>query len=204
MKAAYLSTTTRPDRGAEPDLPRAADADRDGARLRVAADQLVARRGRACVRRSSSCSRSRSSSLYPYFEAPGFAILTIPNRHWRWDNETCSCCCSGCSRVSLLAARVAPARRPSPRPRSCSSLAWMLTARDRGDRRLRQLRQRASAGSLPQQLDWVDRETGGQPVTFLGQAISDPNGLLADGVLEPLDPPRLQPRLTAPGPGPDR
>ena len=30
---------------------------------------------------------------------------------------------------------------------------------------------------LPKPLDWVDRETGGQPVVYLGQKIADPNGV---------------------------
>ena len=76
VKAAYLSTVfSTLDRGAEPDLPLAADAGRDGARLRVEAGSTGGSSRRDGVRRSSSCSSKPFQLGYPYFEAPGFAIL---------------------------------------------------------------------------------------------------------------------------------
>jgi hypothetical protein len=112
---------------------------------------------------------------YPYFEAPGFGILAMANRHLAWD--------SGDLRLALvvaLAASVAAiwARRLLPVAAVATTLvlAWMLTAEIT-----------TTAGSvnqanaflahLPKQLDWVDRASGGKPVTYLGQQIRDPNGL---------------------------
>jgi len=112
---------------------------------------------------------------YPYFEAPGFGILAMANRHFAWN--------SGDLRLALvvaLAASVAAlwARRLLPVAAVATTLvlAWMLTAEIT-----------TTAGSvnqanaflahLPRQLDWVDRASGGKPVTYLGQQIRDPNGL---------------------------
>ena len=75
------------------------------------------------------------------------------------------------SRSCLLAAR---RRRGGGGRRPRARLDAHL--RDRHDRRHRQLRQpvpHRPAGSL----NWVDRHVHGQPVTYLGQEIKDPNGL---------------------------
>ncbi len=54
--------------------------------------------------------------------------------------------------------------------------AWMLTAQIAATVGFDHFADGLRSG-LPAQLDWVDRQTGGEPVTFLGQAIVDPNGI---------------------------
>ena len=189
------------DRGAQPDLPLAADADRDGARLPLAPDQLVARRRR--LRRSSptSCSRSRSSCSTRTSRRPASRSSRSPTATGAGTTRTCSCCCSGCSpcRCSLLVWR----RRPrSPRRAAVLMPAWLLTAQIAATVGFDNFANGLRSG-LPQQLDWVDRETG-RAAGHLPRAGDHRRERAAvDGVLEPLDPPRLQPRLRPrPAPGP--
>jgi hypothetical protein len=113
--------------------------------------------------------------LYPYFEAPGFSILTIPNRHWGWDTEDL--------RLAVLVALVVSvailAFRHVPGMPAVAALlvgTWMLTAQIAATAGFDNFANRLLK-NMPAQLDWVDQETGRQPVTYLGQKIADPNGL---------------------------
>jgi hypothetical protein len=112
---------------------------------------------------------------YPYFEAPGLGILTMANRHFRWDDHTLHLALVVALGVSIvvLAARN---RRGVAALATVLVLAWMVTAEVT-----------TTAGSVHQAntfvshlhkpLDWVDRATRGSGVTYLGQQIKDPNGL---------------------------
>ena len=144
--------------------------------LRVAADRLAAsspRRRRSC---SSSSARSRSSSRYPYFEAPGFAILDDPE-------------------PALALGRRRPAARARRRARAvgCSLLAFrrrrgvaaaavVLVRRVDADRR--RSRRRSASTHFANQFRRTcrRRSTGstatraGSRSTYLGQEIKDPNG----------------------------
>jgi hypothetical protein len=114
--------------------------------------------------------------LFPYFEAPGFAILTIPTRHWSWTVETLRLILMGVLALSVVAL-VVRLRAGVGAAVVVFLAAWMLSSEIQTtigfDDFANQIRR-----SLPTHLDWVDRETHGAPVTYLGQEIQDPNGLL--------------------------
>ena len=103
--------------------------------LPVEEDRLAARR--RGVRRSSLflvLEQAVPAAATRTSRRPGFAILTIPNRHWRWDVHDLQLLLLGRARaVGSLAARVPPAHGRRRRRRSCSRCAWMLTSRDRDD-----------------------------------------------------------------------
>jgi hypothetical protein len=117
--------------------------------------------------------------LYPYFEAPGFGILTIANRHWRWD--------VGDLRLALRVARVVAIallllRRRHPAMLALTALlvmTWMLTSEITTTVGFTNFANKIRS-SLPAHLDWVDRATGGRHVTYLGQVgpNKDPNNIL--------------------------
>jgi hypothetical protein len=111
--------------------------------------------------------------LFPYFEAPGFAILTIPNRHWGWDVADLRLALVVVLVLSLamLAAR---RFRPVVAAAAVLSCAWMLTSEIATTVGFTHFAD-DFRGGLPAQLDWVDRATNRQPVTYLGQAVKDPN-----------------------------
>jgi hypothetical protein len=113
--------------------------------------------------------------LFPYFEAPGFAILAVFTRHFAWTIEDLRIALVLTLGVGLLALRL----RRIPQVGVVAALlvgAWMLTSEIAttvgSDHYSTQFR-----NNLPAQLDWIDRRVHGAPVTYLGQAIKDPNGL---------------------------
>jgi hypothetical protein len=112
---------------------------------------------------------------YPYFEAPGFAILTIPTRDWRWTIEDLRLVLLAVLGVSL--ALLALRRRAVAAAAVPLCAAWMLTSEIQATIGLNDLSSRFRS-HLPAQLDWIDRDVHGSPVTYLGQEIQDPNGLL--------------------------
>ncbi|HZO97720.1 MAG TPA: glycosyltransferase family 39 protein [Gaiellaceae bacterium] len=113
--------------------------------------------------------------LYPYFEAPGFGILNAANRHFYWDVTDLRLALVATLAVSLAVLRFRAVRGVAAAA-AVAGAAWMMTSEIS-----------ATAGStdfanrfrehLPAQLDWIDRTARGRPVTYLGQAIVDPNGL---------------------------
>jgi len=112
---------------------------------------------------------------YPYFEAPGFGILAMANRHFAWNSADLRIALVVALAASLAALRF---RRVLPVAAVATTLvlAWMVTAEvttTAGSVR----QANAFVAHLPKQLDWVDRASGGKPVTYLGQQIRDPNGL---------------------------
>jgi len=114
--------------------------------------------------------------LYPYFEAPGFAILTIPTRQWSWTIEALRVVLV----VGLVLSLLALVFRRVPAVAAAAVLlcaAWMLTSEIASTVGFDHLANRLR-DNLPAQLDWVDSATGRAPTTYLGQAIKDPNGLL--------------------------
>jgi hypothetical protein len=137
---------------------------------------------------------------FPYLEAPGFAILTIFNRHFRWDVGDLHLVIVGALAVSL-ALLVLRRRTAAVALAVLLGSAWMLTAEVGATVAIDNLANRFRE-HLPTPLDWVDRDTGGQSVTYLGQEIVDPNGLWLTEFwnrsirhVDSLD-------GTAPGPGP--
>lgn len=111
----------------------------------------------------------------PYFEAPGLAILTLVNRNFIWtvqDVHLMLLVACAVSLVLLLLRR----RRGVALAAVVLAGAWMLTGEiyatisdnDEANK---------FAATLPPPRSWVDQATGGRAVTFLGQAIIDPNEL---------------------------
>lgn len=112
---------------------------------------------------------------YPYFEAPGFGILTMANRNFAWNAETIKWALVVALAVAAALVVVRRVRFVAPAV-AVGVLAWMLTAQITSvagaDAAARDFKR-----NLPQPLDWVDRATGGAHVTYLGQAIKDANGI---------------------------
>jgi hypothetical protein len=137
---------------------------------------------------------------FPYFEAPGFAILTIGNRSFGWDAGDLQLALLVALAVSLLV--IALRRQPLvPIVAAAVVLVWLQTGQIQNSRGINDLAGRFRA-NLPAELDWIDRATGRAPVTYLGQAIQDPNGIWLTEFwnrslqhVQSLDD-------TAPGPGP--
>jgi len=112
---------------------------------------------------------------FPYFEAPGYAILAVFTRHFAWTTEGLRLGLLLTLAVGLLALVL----RKLPAVGAATALllcAWMLTSEiattvgtDDYAMRFR--------NNLPAQLDWIDKRVHGAPVTYLGQEIKDPNGL---------------------------
>ena len=114
--------------------------------------------------------------LFPYFEAPGYGILAVFTRHFAWTIEDLRLGLLLTLAVGLLALSL----RRVPAVGAATALlvcAWMLTSEiaatvgsDDFATRFR--------NNLPAQLDWIDKRVNGAPVTYLGQAIKDANGLM--------------------------
>jgi len=113
--------------------------------------------------------------LFPYFEAPGFAILAVFTRHFQWTIADLRLALLLALAVGLAALRW----RRLPGVTVAATMlvaAWMLTSQIAStvgsDHQADLFRQ-----NLPTPLNWIDRDVHGQPVTYLGQEIKDPNGL---------------------------
>jgi hypothetical protein len=117
-----------------------------------------------------------------YSDAPGLAILSRANRDYAWTPEHAEAVLlwmlTGAAVVLL---GVALLRRPGVTTAIAGLaavlvLGWTMTG---------QLAAASASNSfsrdflrnLPQPADWVDRATGGEPTLYLGQKISDENGL---------------------------
>jgi len=113
--------------------------------------------------------------LFPYFEAPGFAILDVFTRHFSWTVEGLRLALVLTLVVGLAAMRW---RRVAGVATATALLlaAWMLTSQIAttvgSDHYADQFR-----SNLPTPLNWIDERVHGAPVTYLGQEIKDPNGL---------------------------
>jgi hypothetical protein len=113
---------------------------------------------------------------YPYFEAPGYGIVTMANRSFSWDQPTIRFALA-IAFVCAAAVAALPFLRRGHRTRraviavaALAVAAWSLTGvitSARGS----QAGADAFVAHLPQPLDWVDRLTNGQSVTYLGQAL---------------------------------
>ncbi len=112
---------------------------------------------------------------FPYFEAPGFAILAVFTRHFQWTVEDLRLALVLTLAVGLLALRLRTIRAVGV-VAATLVCAWMLTSEIAttvgSDDYATQFR-----NNLPAQLDWIDQRVHGARVTYLGQEIKDPNGL---------------------------
>ncbi len=118
------------------------------------------------------------SSLFevgaPYFEAPGLAILTLVNRDpLRWDVNDFHRLLVAAALVSLalLALR---SRRGVPVVAAVLVGAWLLTGQIYATKANTDYASTV-AKRISSPRSWVDDYTHGQPTTFLGQGILDPN-----------------------------
>jgi hypothetical protein len=114
--------------------------------------------------------------LFPYFEAPGFGILDVFTRHFGWTVEDLRVALVGSLGVGLLVLRFRRVRWVTAAA-TLVLAAWMLTSEIAVTSGTVDYANRFRS-NLPAQLDWIDQRVGGQPVTYLGQAIIDPNGLM--------------------------
>jgi len=112
-----------------------------------------------------------------YWDAPGLSILQGANRELAWTPETAQWVLIGLLALALavaLAVRALPryAAVPLLAVLSLAVLAWTVTgeiAAAAGTGRHAE----APYKNLPKPLDWVDRASGGKPVIYLGQGLSD-------------------------------
>lgn len=120
---------------------------------------------------------------YPYFEAPGFAILAEANRDLELPQRTLERLLPVVVAVAvalLLLPRALERRRRALVATliavSLLVLAWNVTgqsAATNGARTSADLFLR----SFPDPTDWLDRATGGEPSFYLGQNVADTNGV---------------------------
>jgi hypothetical protein len=137
---------------------------------------------------------------YPYFEAPGFSILAVMTRHFSFTISTLHWILTGAAAlgVTLLAYRRHATAKALA---TVFLLAWLLTGEigaTAGDDSFAKY----FRSYMPPMRNKIDLITHGQEVTFLGQSLKDPNGiLLAEFWNRSL---RHMASLdnTAPGPGP--
>jgi hypothetical protein len=112
----------------------------------------------------------------PYFDAPGLAILTLANRYFYWDINDFHFVVIGAAVVTVVLFALRR-RRWAAAVTAVLVCAWLLTgeiyATDTNTHY-----SKVFASRLPAPRDWVDAATGGQKVTFLGQALNlDPTSL---------------------------
>ncbi len=137
---------------------------------------------------------------YPYIEAPGFALPTVLSiyEHWSLREERLALLGLLALSIVVLAAR----RRRGVTPLAAAALlAFTLAGEISMTAGINKLANQFRT-NLPAQLNWLDEQTHGQPVTYLAQTVLDPNGLLLTEFwnrslqhVDSLD-------STAPGPGP--
>jgi hypothetical protein len=120
---------------------------------------------------------------YPYFEAPGFAILAWANRELALSQSTLELLL-----WPLLGLAIALLLLPSflrGRPGLVRGsligvavlvLAWNVAGQSAASAGARQNADGFLAG-FPEPVDWLDRATGGEPAFFLGQGVANPNGV---------------------------
>jgi hypothetical protein len=114
--------------------------------------------------------------LYPYFEAPGFAILDVFTEHFQWTRQDLRLLLLLTLALGVVALWFRHVKGVAA-ALVVVGAAWMLTSEIgtnvANNRAANQFRT-----NLPAHLDWIDRRVQGAPVTYLGQGILDPNGIL--------------------------
>jgi hypothetical protein len=121
-----------------------------------------------------------SLTQYPNYEAHGLAIIAFANRIFRWPAETIEHALIAVTIVSTLLLLLAPRLRSARAGAAVAvvlagfTLAWTTTSEvyaAHGER----LFSDSFYASLPKPANWLDRETQGRSVVFLGQSVRDPN-----------------------------
>jgi hypothetical protein len=120
---------------------------------------------------------------YPYYEAHGLAAAAFANRILVWPAETIQTALAVTTALvaaALVAFLVLRRRRLASAVLVsvivAATLTWTLGTQvyaANGEARL----SKRLYENLPQPVDWLDRVTGGRPAVYLGQQITDPNGV---------------------------
>ena len=138
--------------------------------------------------------------LGPYYEAPGFSILTLFNTHWNWDLSHIHW---GLFTVWVIGLALLAGRqfRGLKTVTVVLLLGWLLAGEIQATAENVHFSDEFRA-ALPRHLNWVDQRTHGQGVTYLYANAADNNGLWLTEFwnrdlkhVDSLD-------GTAPGPGP--
>ncbi len=139
--------------------------------------------------------------LGPYYEAPGFSILTLFNTHWNWDLSHLHWGLFTAWVIGLALVAAAPRFRGVKPVTVALLLAWLLAGEMQATAGNVHFADQLRAAS-PRHLNWVDQRTHGQGVTYLFANATDNNGLWLTEFwnrdlkhVDSLD-------GTAPGPGP--
>jgi hypothetical protein len=114
--------------------------------------------------------------LGPYYEAPGYSILTLFNTHWNWDLSHLHWGLFTVWVIGLALLVAAPRFRGMKTVTVMLLLTWLLTGEMQATYGNVHLADEFRAAS-PRHLNWVDQRTHGQGVTYLYANASDNNGL---------------------------
>ena len=111
---------------------------------------------------------------WPYYEAPGSAIAGILHHYEGWNGRDLRL---GLLAVTALSVVLLALRRRTAVVAIAVALgfAWLLSGEIAMTVGIDQTASRFQSG-LPTPPDWIDQATRGQPVTYLEQGFTDPNG----------------------------
>jgi hypothetical protein len=111
---------------------------------------------------------------WPYYDAPGSAIPAVLSFYRHWTTHSLRLGLLGVLALSVLAIAFRR-RRGIAAATVVLGFAWLLAGQIAFTVGVDHVAT-GFTGNLPAPLNWVDRADGGQPATYLGQAIKDPNG----------------------------
>jgi hypothetical protein len=111
---------------------------------------------------------------FPYYEAPGESFMAALNYYWHWTQHEMRLLLAGLIALSLVLLALRRRRFVAPLT-AVLLLGWMLAGEISMTVGLDMVAT-DFVRHLPSQLDWVDAQVHGQSVTYLGQAVIDPNG----------------------------
>jgi hypothetical protein len=115
-------------------------------------------------------------------DTPGLSILSLGNRDLAFDNDATRRLLLSAFAIAVLLLVLPRAIRHRPAAAGIATLAgalvvaWSLTGQIAASNASKSLSQSFLAGQ-PRPQDWVDRLTKGASTMYLGQNISDPNGI---------------------------
>lgn len=120
---------------------------------------------------------------WPYVDSPGYGITVMANRAFYWNQPDIRKALAVSLVVSVLVLLVVRASRIPNLVRTVvvalallTSFVWM-SAGEVTSARGSANAARLTTANLPKPLNWIDRATHGQGVTYMGNHIGDPTGL---------------------------
>jgi len=115
---------------------------------------------------------------YPYFESPGYGVAALANRDWRWTQHDIRLGLAAACVVAAVLLALPWLRRSAPRIvnvavalTAAATVTWMLAGEITSANGAAGA-SKLSYDHLPKPVDWVDRTSGSDGVTFLGQNLS--------------------------------